>query len=565
MARKIVTGFHFWPAERGWIQLATSKSTELVLLDVHPFIKGDTLSIRKNASPYGVGLTDGGTYYVMGDAIRWNELRISATGADGPLTNPGGDIYYDGRFMVGATSEEVVDCAFLATLDEYMTRFAIARGDSFHDRGDRVAIQCSSATDSIVRSPGHGFRDGTPISFLRKVGGNNIRLGKTYYVRDADGAAGTFRVAEAPGLASPVIALGSDMEAYAQRLAQGAAKWPTVSQVWVDWIVDTATFLPGNWVGGTRSGFPTTRVTDALALRGVNLMILWQLVPYGGGPNYNGGVEPNSILQGTWNPYIDDVATKAATYGKPVIIRLLQEHNIGYPWGQWGDGLFVAVWRYIHDRVRSIAPNVSFSWNPWYTTGNPNISNWANKYPGNDWVEYIGFDAYQGLNANGQMPYDAFKPAIVKVRGLSGSTKPGKLPGAKPILIGECGIRSGEPFTIVTPPVAPTNTLALQDRTSPSDTMLPSELAEPEETAAGSTQYRRRWVGDGYRGLYDQYRDLACIMYFDIDMRFLEGNNVWRMDARPTIVTKMGKTVGQTKFRGRFTGSSFTNGTFDGG
>lgn len=146
----------------------------------------------------------------------------------------------------------------------------------------------------------------------------------------------------------------------------------------------------------------------------------------------------SSIAAGTHDKYLDEWAKGVASVSPGLVyIRLFHEPNItyypgGYPWtiaeGQFHNdpATYVAAWRRVHDRFAAAgATNVRWVLNPaGDLTWNPFP---AAAYPGDGYVDFVGFDAYSGAPA-GSVAKDY---AIVTA-----------LSATKPVLLGEV---SGNP------------------------------------------------------------------------------------------------------------------------
>jgi cellulose synthase (UDP-forming) len=107
------------------------------------------------------------------------------------------------------------------------------------------------------------------------------------------------------------------------------------------------------------------------------------------------------IVNGTYDQYIDGWAEDAAAYGRPVIIRLMQEMNgWWYPWSVTANGnspeLFIQAWRHVHDRfTQAGAFNVSWVWsmNVGEGEGVTDIDP-AAFYPGPEYVDWVSFSGF---------------------------------------------------------------------------------------------------------------------------------------------------------------------------
>jgi beta-mannanase len=114
-----------------------------------------------------------------------------------------------------------------------------------------------------------------------------------------------------------------------------------------------------------------------------------------------------AIAGGQYDGYVDSWARGMAAIGAgPIYLRIFHEFNdpldpgsgSGYSWGIGGGtdnqpADLVAAWRHIHDRfVAAGASNVRFVWCP--DGVNLNLSRLRAAYPGDSYVDYAAWDAY---------------------------------------------------------------------------------------------------------------------------------------------------------------------------
>jgi hypothetical protein len=157
---------------------------------------------------------------------------------------------------------------------------------------------------------------------------------------------------------------------------------------------------------------------------------------------------PN-IYGGKFDDYIRKYARDVKTTNLPLIIRLDQEMNLGrgaYPWSEvsgWDDkpingnsrGDYVKMWRHVVDifREEGAGDLVAWMWAPNRINRIPSQPLPAAFWPGADYVDLIGMDAYL-------RPTDAKDPATFE--GVYGETLPylRELSGGKiPLWIAETG------------------------------------------------------------------------------------------------------------------------------
>ncbi|MEX2238535.1 MAG: glycosyl hydrolase [Dehalococcoidia bacterium] len=110
-----------------------------------------------------------------------------------------------------------------------------------------------------------------------------------------------------------------------------------------------------------------------------------------------------SIPAGDWDSYISSWATGLKNYGKAVYLRVGHEMNIPrHPWSVGVNGNtgrdFVRAWRRTVSTFRERgATNVKFIWAP--NIGWSGTTPFSECYPGNDFVDWIGLDGYNGGSA----------------------------------------------------------------------------------------------------------------------------------------------------------------------
>jgi len=136
---------------------------------------------------------------------------------------------------------------------------------------------------------------------------------------------------------------------------------------------------------------------------------LWEVSERGGTPLITweawgtvNGSDPSrveTIPTGIYDNYIDSWAIGLRDFGRPVYVRLFHElNNQSYPWAYGHNGNSAAdlieAWRYVHDRFESHgATNVEWVWAP--STEN-RLVKFRDIYPGDDYVDWLGVDGYNG-------------------------------------------------------------------------------------------------------------------------------------------------------------------------
>lgn len=125
----------------------------------------------------------------------------------------------------------------------------------------------------------------------------------------------------------------------------------------------------------------------------------------------NEALAPPAIATGEHDAYIDAYADQVTAWGHRVIIRMMHEMN--GDWMQWSPGFFpgqsasdfVAAWQHIVDRFRARgATNVEWCWCPnvfgpagEYMGGENARANIESLYPGDEYVDWVGIDAYNNV------------------------------------------------------------------------------------------------------------------------------------------------------------------------
>ncbi len=146
-----------------------------------------------------------------------------------------------------------------------------------------------------------------------------------------------------------------------------------------------------------RVPFETTEL-DAIWKRGAVPMITWE--PF----SYEGKAYPlREIQRGRFDRYIRESAQAAREWGHPILVRFAHEMNGNwYPWGRGVEGnnsyRFRAVWRRVVRLFREEgADNVQWVWTPSVNTGGE--FPFRDLYPGNRWVDWVGFDGFNWAQA----------------------------------------------------------------------------------------------------------------------------------------------------------------------
>jgi hypothetical protein len=303
----------------------------------------------------------------------------------------------------------------------------------------------------------------------------------------------------------------------------GAGRYPGTFAVW-------------KHIGDTGPKFPSPTFLKGLDDRNITLTVFMEPTGPGirkseGDPEAAKKYSNNAIAQGSFDEFFREWATEAKAYGKPVILRYAHEMNGNwFPWSPHQDRniyydlgnspeSYVAAWRHIYEIVKPIAPNVQFFWCPYrlYDKGSFAF------FPGVNYVDYIGFDAYQWEGSGGPPMHDIYAQSIHILRTLPGLPKNPNGTSRIPIIVGETGVATN---------------------------------GDPNNT------YRRSWLLNGYQQIYDNFPDVAGIIYFNFNMRNVEGNYIqdvnWALSAAPEIMSTYANLASQERFQGNFSSLSIT-------
>jgi hypothetical protein len=149
---------------------------------------------------------------------------------------------------------------------------------------------------------------------------------------------------------------------------------------------------------------------DTIAASGRIPMITWEAFDH----------PVDRIAGGAYDGYIDTWA-KGAASNKPhtIWIRIFHEFNDpssngGYPWSIEANSpaSLIAAWRHVHDRFAAAgADNVKWVWNP----DGVNVDKTPSAYPGDQYVDYTGWDTYGYDNAKdyGVIAAISKKPMVI--------------------------------------------------------------------------------------------------------------------------------------------------------
>lgn len=150
------------------------------------------------------------------------------------------------------------------------------------------------------------------------------------------------------------------------------------------------------------------------------------------GSDGEGGIVAR-VIAGEEDARIDQWASEAMAFGHPIFCRLWWEMNLTGVW-DWNvpPAEYVEGWRHFVDRVRAIADNVTFNWSFNFLTTGEDEEEVAEYYPGDDYVDWVGFDGYTGTHPaksfGWREPYVLFGRSHDLMKTLAPT---------KPILVGE--------------------------------------------------------------------------------------------------------------------------------
>lgn len=157
------------------------------------------------------------------------------------------------------------------------------------------------------------------------------------------------------------------------------------------------------WYINWDSSFPGDDC-DTVTNEGGVPMITWE-------PFLNTTNTLEAIVNGNYDNYIATFAQAAKNWGGLVYLRFAHEMNGNwYGWDGYHNGAsagpskYIAAWRHIHDIFTSVeATKVKWVWSPNHNSvPNESWNEAADYYPGNAYVDWIGFDGYNWAGGNWQ-------------------------------------------------------------------------------------------------------------------------------------------------------------------
>jgi beta-mannanase len=139
--------------------------------------------------------------------------------------------------------------------------------------------------------------------------------------------------------------------------------------------------------------------------RGAIPYITWEpwSAEYEGEPSHQPNYKLTKITSGQYDTYIAQYARDLKRYGYPVFLRFAHEMNgHWYPWGGNVNGNtpaeYILAWRHVHNIFQQEgATNVLWVWapnEPYQGELNNGSEQFAIYYPGDEYVDWVGFSAY---------------------------------------------------------------------------------------------------------------------------------------------------------------------------
>lgn len=200
----------------------------------------------------------------------------------------------------------------------------------------------------------------------------------------------------------------------------GGAPWtPAVMDNFVNLVGGKPTVW--HWYQTIRAGYQQN-VIDSVTSRGYTPAISWA-------PDFSW----NRVAAGAEDRNVRNFAKGAAAWGQRLYLRPEWEMNLKFNSRTNTPQNFVAMWKHIHDIfVQEGATNVKWFWCPNEDGENPNVP-YSSYYPGDNYVDYIGFDAYNWGTTQSwsswRTPVQVYGPTYNALTKLTD----------KPLIIGETG------------------------------------------------------------------------------------------------------------------------------
>jgi len=180
---------------------------------------------------------------------------------------------------------------------------------------------------------------------------------------------------------------------------------------------------------------------DKVARLGMMPIVAWEPWDFSAEPKTDRlrGAQPkyrlNRIIAGDYDSYIRSWARGVKTLDYTIGMRFAHEMNgYWYPWAEQVNGNrpgdYVKTWRHVHDIFTAEgATNVVWIWSP--NVSYPNSAPLAELYPGDRYVDWVGFSGYYGTAGveNYKTFDEIFASSVDEVRAFT----------ARPIVITETG------------------------------------------------------------------------------------------------------------------------------
>ncbi len=215
------------------------------------------------------------------------------------------------------------------------------------------------------------------------------------------------------------------------------------------YAVDVASFMDGRKVAlqSTAENPDKLRTIKEAYDRGMVIMACMHLNnPLTGGDSWDNSsdrVAAEILTEGSdtnllFNQWLDNLAALAGQLvGSdgvqiPVILRPFHEH--GHEWSWWGNtcttaGEYVALWRYLVDGMKARGVHTFIYAISPAMNGQQTEGDFLFRWPGDDYVDFMGMDCYQGINNNvflnnlkllKKVSEEKIKPAGVTEIGVKG-------------------------------------------------------------------------------------------------------------------------------------------------
>jgi hypothetical protein len=274
-----------------------------------------------------------------------------------------------------------------------------------------------------------------------------------------------------------------------------------------------------SWLGSRPTEFPDEDFLGHMDDRGTVPLIIWE--PANPDILNKPRITYKKILAGKFDRYIRRFARAARNYGRPVILRFA--HEMDGSWFPWGvdrfdnsPAGFKRMWRYVRAEFRDVgATNVKWLWSP---TGPCNrCRNLATMYPGDRYVDYVGVTVFNWGAPNNRYerrnrPWSSWKSMLKAVT-----------PGVQDLMR-----FSNRPIII-------------------------AELGSTTNAPRGKS--KAGWIRAGYPDVYQRFRRVRAIVYFNIDMRAPpDRHENWSLESpggKPQDEYR--RLLTQSRFQGRFT------------